>query len=331
MNKNIKSFLEWTINSDDQILLKELKVIDFHSHIWNILSRDENQIFWDNQKFPIDIRTIWGNFWWFKAPWRIFNIIMHTKVVDDILKESWKIRNSSANLKTFNESMNNSFIDKAVCLPIPPHQYFSDLNKAREIDNRIISFTWVDFSKPINLDKLDKQFKLDIELWAKWLKIHPIIQWVNPNWKDVEKVVELWSKYDLPIIFHTWVTEYCKKSENCNIHKPEYWEIKYFINLAKNYPEAKIVIWHSWLFDVDQVIELLSKYDNVSVDTSFQWVQKIRELMNSFWEERLMFASDWPYWDRVPAVNVMLDALNRNNKLVEKIMKTNWLNLMNIK
>ena len=342
MSSIIRNLFEWTISTDNQELLKEIWIIDFHSHVWNILQYDQEQLFDLIKKFPVDIRTLGWNYGNFKAPWKIMEILMHTRIIDNILKESWKKRNSSATFKTFEESMVNSFTEKAVLLPIPPHQTFDNLKELESIDknNRIIYFTWVDFTKLIDLewnkvqsgfDELEKQFEKDVNNWAKWLKIHPIIQWISADSDIVNDVVKLWEKHDLPVIFHTWVTEYCKKDEDCKIHKPEYWEIKYFINLAKNHPDLKLVIGHSWLFQVDEVAEYLSIYDNVVVDTSFQWKEKINLLLNKFWENRLMYASDWPYWDRIPAINVMLDTLDWKRRLIEKIMRDNAMYSMNMK
>ncbi len=344
---NFKKLLTWSISKDNQELLKELKVIDFHSHIWNILERRPEQIYDESKEFPIDIRTIWANFWKFKAPGKIMEIILHTKIVDNIIKQSWKNRNSAATLKTFWESLDESFINKAVCLPIPPYQTFEDLKKAQEYDSRIILFSWVDFTKFYKnwlspqkiLDDLNKQFLREIRLWSKWLKIHPIIQWISVTSNIIDEVIDLWTNISkwLPIIFHSWVTEYCTKNDKCNHHRPEYWQIKYFIKLTQKHPDAHIVLWHSWLFQVDDVIEKLAIYENISVDTSFQWEEKIKELLKVFGVERLFFASDWPYWDRIPAANVMLDTLSKidsalsRDRLRELIFRDNALKSMKIK
>ena len=329
MNKFLHNILSWTISDELKQNLVEIKPIDFHSHIWNILQKD-NSLLLESKPFPVDIRTIWWTFWKFEAPSLIIQKVMHLDFVDNIIKKSWVNRNNSANLTNYQNSLSSSFIDKAVCLPIPPYQTFDDLKFVSELTNNTIAFTWVDFSKKLDFDALEKQFESDVKSWAKWLKIHPILQWISPEDKDLDQIVKLFSKYDLPIIFHTWVTEYSTRKNKNLTHRPEFWEIKRFIEISKNNPEAKIVIWHSGLFQVDEVMTYLSKYPNVMVDTSFQSKQKILELLNSFWEERLMFASDWPYWDRIPAVNVMHEAVWNNQNLFEKIMKINALKVMNL-
>lgn len=325
----LRKMCEWTLSGSLQSELDDLKPIDFHSHVWNILERNNRQIL-DVKPFPIDLRTLWWNLGWFHTPWVLATKIMHTDYVDTILKASGKLRNDRANLQNFSESMSDSHIAQAVCLPIPPFQSFNDLKRVQNLDKRIITFTGVDFTKQIDLGKLEAQFKIDIQNGAKGLKIHPIIQWVQPDSEIMHEIVELWAQYNLPILFHTWVTEYSTKKKRNPFHKPKYGQIKYFIDIAKNHPNAKIVIWHSGLFEVDEVIKYLSIYDNVVVDTSFQSKEKILDLLNAFWQDKLMFASDWPYGDRIPAVNVMHEAIGWRSKLVEKIFRTNALESMNL-
>lgn len=325
----LRKICEWTLSKSLQSELLDLKPIDFHSHVGNILERNNRQIL-DEKPFPIDLRTIWWNYWGFHAPWVIATMIMHTEYVDNVLKASGKLRNDRANLKNFAASMDDSCISQAVCLPIPPFQSFKDLQRVERLDKRIIPFTWVDFTKEIDLQKLEEQFKSDVKNGAKWLKIHPIIQWVQPDSDIMHAIVELWSQFNLPILFHTWVTEYSTKKKRNPFHKPEYGEIKYFIDIVSAHPNAKIVIGHSGLFQVEEVIQYLSCYHNVVVDTSFQSKEKILRLLNTFWTDRLMFASDWPYGDRVPAVNVMYEAIGWRSSLVEKVFRNNALESMNL-
>ena len=171
---------------------------------------------------------------------------------------------------------------------------------------------------------------------SKWLKIHSIIQWIAPDTEQISKVIDIWTEISeqLAIIFHTWITEYCTEDEKFP-HKPQYWSIDYFEYIAKNHPKSKIVIWHSGLLQVDEVISRLYKYDNVYVDTSFQPSEKIKELITKFWKEKVLFASDWPYGDRIPAIKVMLHTLDELQKtfgedIKEKIFRENAKKLMQI-
>lgn len=327
---NLNNVDFWDENYEIEEFSRVIWVIDFHSHIWDILWNDGwwKSIMEDRWWFPIDLRTLW---WYlgYKQPSELMQKILHIRFIEKTVLASGIKRNSRATLINFKKSIESSWVAKAVCLPIPPAVTFDDLKKAQDIDDRIITFTWVDFSKELDLIKLEAQFEKDIEAWAKWLKIHPILQRVSATSKQVNEVVEIFRQYDLPIIFHTWVTSYCL--ENCeNFQEPKYGEIRYFEQLAKNHQDAKIVIWHSGLFQVDEVIEKLWKFDNVIAETSFQWEEKIRALFNKFWEERVAWASDWPYWDRLPSLKIAMKSVGWDQKKLTKFTRLNALRLMNM-
>ena len=339
----IKNFIKWSLSEETKSELKDLQVIDFHSHIWNILERNPKQIFEKNPDFPVDIRTIGANFWKFKHPSKFMKKVLEIWPIKNYIIETWKRRNKAANLYTFKESMEESAIANAVCLPIEPFQTFDDLLLAKEVNEKIIPFSSVDFTlfrkkdKNLILDEIERKFIDEIKRWSKWLKIHPIIQWIAPDTDEISEVIEIWTKVSnqLAILFHTWVTEYCTKNEKCN-HKPEYGSIAYFEYVAKNHPQANIVIGHSGLFEVDEVIKRLYKYDNVYLDTSFQPSEKIKEIIFKFWTKKTLFASDWPYGDRIPAIKVMLNTIEElksifgEEKLKERILRDNAKNLMRI-
>ena len=48
--------------------------------------------------------------------------------------------------------------------------------------------------------------------WAKWLKIHTILQNIEATNKRVFEVMEMLDWRDIPVLFHTWETNYCDKN-----------------------------------------------------------------------------------------------------------------------
>jgi hypothetical protein len=55
---------------------------------------------------------------------------------------------------------------------------------------------------------------------------------------------------------------------------------------------------------VREVIQLLAGFPNVAVDTSFQSAATVRELIAAFGPERVLFASDWPFGNCSPALEI---------------------------
>ena len=82
------------------------------------------------------------------------------------------------------------------------------------------------------------------------------------------------------------------------------------------------------LEDVDDTIELLAGLKNVSVDISFQSPGKIRELIKAFGAERVLYASDWPYGNRIPAVKAVKAACRGDWDLERLIFYENAATLL---
>ena len=157
-----KKLFKGSLSESEKQEIKDLKVIDYHSHIWNILERKPEQI-WEKKEFPVDIRTIWANLWKFKHPSPLIKKIMEFKPIKNYFIKSGKRRNESANLYTFEESMRESGISKAVCLPIEPAQNFYDLIEAKWASgNKIIPFSSIDFSlfTEIKPQKVEEEIEL---------------------------------------------------------------------------------------------------------------------------------------------------------------------------
>jgi uncharacterized protein len=84
------------------------------------------------------------------------------------------------------------------------------------------------------------------------------------------------------------------------------------------------------MFQVRQVIELLSGCPNVSVDISFQSPEKIRELLKSFGPERVMYGTDWPWGSRLTAIKTLKAACRGDKGIERKVFFENAAHLMGI-
>ncbi len=233
-------------------------------------------------------------------------------------------RNFVASLENMQRSLEASGVTQTCCLPIPPYVTFEDIQEAK--DKRIIPFTGVDFTKEYNLEQtLARQ----VQEGAKGMKLHPIVQKISLSDQRLKDAVEIFSVYNLPILFHSGVTSYYhgiekKKQEpkNGNISEAE--------QLVRDFPKVKFIVGHAGGIEVDEVITRLPKYENVFVDTSFQSPQKIKELVSVFGSERVLFASDWPYGDRKISIKMVRLSCEGNKKLEEKLFYTNAKTLLGL-
>ena len=300
-------------------------IIDAHSHIGDILYPGGGRIIEQKgvrKKLIFDPITIsqmglnrdygLGN-----LPYRIF---LHWVI------RAEQERNFTATRENARKSMDQAGVTATCCMPIPPYVVFSDVKSAAEKDPGLIPFTGVDFS---DTSQLDKQFEAEVAAGAKGLKLHPIIQKISFSDERLIKAVRAFMRFDLPILFHAGVNSYYVGSEKGK-NIPENGGIKEAAELVAAFPEAKFIVGHAGMFDVKDVMRLLGNYKNVWVDTSIQSPGKIRKLIDVFGEDKVLFASDWPFGCRKPAIKAVKAACKGNERLERKVFYENAGRLMKI-
>lgn len=233
-------------------------------------------------------------------------------------------RNFVASVENMQKSLDASGVTQTCCLPIPPYVTFEDIRGAK--DERIIPFTGVDFTTKYDLESaLARQ----VQEGAKGMKLHPIVQKVALSDHRLREAVEIFSVYELPVLFHSGVTSYYHGKEKSK-QEPRNGNIPEAEQLIADFPEVNFIVGHAGGIEVDQVITTLPKYENASVDTSFQSPEKIKELVDAFGAERVLFASDWPYGDRKTSIKMVKLACDGNSSLEEKLFYTNAVRLMGL-
>ncbi len=242
-----------------------------------------------------------------------------------------RARNATATLENFARSLDESQISHAVCLPIPPNVHFGDLAEARRKDSRIVPFTGVDYTRCEDgvLPDPSAELRADVEAGACGLKLHPIIQKIPLTSQATRAAVEAFAPHGLPVLFHCGVSSYYLGSERGK-QEPRYGAIDYAVQLVRDFPSVHFIAGHSGLMQVDQVMELLPGFPNVSVDTSFQSPECVRELLGSFGPERVLFASDWPYGNREPALAIVREACQGDRGLERRVLFENASELVGI-
>jgi hypothetical protein len=302
-----------------------MKIIDAHSHLGGILYNNGGDIIEQQgvtKKWIFDPITIWQfflnrKFKMGRIPYEIFK---------PYIINAEHERNLTATRENARKSMDEAGVSFSVCMPIPPHVYFNDVKKAAEKDSGLIPFTGVDFSK---METLSNQFEEDIKNGAKGLKLHPIIQNVNFTDEKMKTAVDLFIKYDLPILFHAGVLNYYNKRAKIN-NMPEYGSIKGARDLVAAFPRAKFIAGHAGMFNVMDVIRLLGHFKNVWVDTSFQSPGIIKKLIKTFGPEKVLFASDWPFGSRIAAIKAVKAACGNDKGLAEMLFYKNTKYLLKI-
>jgi predicted TIM-barrel fold metal-dependent hydrolase len=240
-----------------------------------------------------------------------------------------RARNATATLENFSRSLDEAQISRAVCLPIPPHLTFRDLAQAREKDPRVVPFTGVDYTPGEDGAFPDPGPALtaDVTAGARGLKLHPIIQRIPLTSAETRAAVEAFAAHGLPVLFHCGISSYYLGAERSR-EEPRYGAIPHAAELVRDFPGVRFIAGHSGLLQVDQVMELLAPLPNVSVDTSFQSPERVCQLVAAFGSERVLFASDWPYGNRLPALAIIREACRGDRGLERRILFENAAELL---
>lgn len=301
-------------------------IIDFHSHLGDILYPGGGGL--------IEKRDIKKKIWFDPITLGQFSLNRHFGLgkIQHRLFSSWFVkaeqaRNATATRENARLTMDKSGVTHTVCMPIPPYVEFSDLKKANEKDSGLIPFTGVNFA---NLNKLESQFAEDVKSGAKGLKLHPIIQKISLTDDRMMHAIKAFSRYELPILFHAGISYYYNGKEQ-DRNSPENGNIDDAIRMVRRFPAVKFVVGHAGMFEIAQVIRGFKDLSNVWVDTSFQSPGSIRRLIKAFGEDKVLFASDWPFGSRDVAVKAVQKACGGDHQLQRKLLSENAANLLGFK
>ena len=248
---------------------------------------------------------------------------LYKKSVENVLE-----RNFAATEENFKKSMVKNGITHSVVLPIPPRVTFDDLKKSAQKDPSIIPFSGIDFTREYDVQAALDQ---DVRDGAKGIKLHPILQCEKLTSKRTFEAVEAFAMHDLPVVVHTGIGHYYLNEEDKkNLERPEYGEIRYFLELVRAFPKVKFVAGHAGLLQWLEIKDSAAVHKNLYIDCTFKGVKKVQELIDAFGPERVLFASDWPGGYRKPALRIMKKACKGDKYLEKRIFYENAAELLRI-
>jgi hypothetical protein len=297
-------------------------IIDSHGHLGNILYPGGGELIFRKgvkKRFVMDIATF--------SEWR-----MHADMPDallrlfmDLITRGEQARNETATLENLRMSMDRAGVEKMVCLPLPPHVTFDDLRRAAELDAGVIPFTGVDFSRAYDFQPA---LRADVAAGARGLKLHPIIQKEPLNSKKTLEVVEAFAPHGLPVLFHAGEFSYYLGREKRQNQVPSYGAIHYARDLVAAFPKVTFIAGHAGMFQVEDVMAMLGGFSNVYVDITFQNPDSIRKLIAVFGAERVLYGSDWPWGNHMPAIKIVRKACRGDKSLENRIFRENAAGLL---
>lgn len=299
-------------------------IIDSHGHLGNLLYPGGGELIFRKgvkKRFVIDLATV--------SEWqshRGMSAGLYRLLLGPI---TWaeRARNETATLENWRRSMDRSGVDKMVCLPVPPYVTFDDLKRAAEMDPGVIPFTGVDFTREHDVQAA---LAADVSAGAKGLKLHPIIQKEPLNSKRTFDAVEAFAVHGLPVLLHCGVSSYYLGAEKTRNQVMSYGEIRYARDLVAAFPNVSFIAGHAGLFQVSDAMDLLGGYPNVFVDITLQSPAKVRKLVEVFGPERVLYGSDWPWGNHLPAIRIVRKACNGDHALERRIFHENAAGLLKL-
>jgi predicted TIM-barrel fold metal-dependent hydrolase len=299
-------------------------IIDSHGHLGNILYPGGGNLIFKKgvkKKFVLDIATL--------SEWQL-----HAGMPDGLLRllmdpitRAERVRNETATLENLRKSMDRAGVDKMVCLPLPPNVTFDALRRAAELDPGVIPFTGVDFTRAYDISSA---LNADVSAGAKGLKLHPIIQKEPLNSRRVFEVVETFAPHGLPVLFHAGEFSYYLGEEKARNQVTSYGAIHYARDLVAAFPNVNFVVGHAGMFQVEDVMAMLGGFSNVYVDITFQIPDIVRKLINVFGPERVLYGSDWPWGNHIPAIKIVRKACKGDKTLEHLLFHENAAGLLGL-
>lgn len=307
--------------------LKEggILIIDIHSHLGDILNHgggaliDRKNVTMEKMWDPQTLNEKQLN--------RSFGLgALAYKVTEYWATKAQRARNATATLENMQSSLDEAGIDYTVCMPIAPYVTFDDLLHAREKDARILPFTSIDFTRDHDIAA---QIQEDASRGAYGLKLHPIIQAVPLDDPRVTDALQACSRLKLPVLIHSGVSHYyLGKEKSRNV--PDNGRIVFIEKVIRSFPSINFIVGHAGLFQVNEVCRRMKDLPNVWVDTSFQSPGTIVKLIKVFGKHKVMYASDWPYGNRMPHVNTVKVACKGDKDLENLIYYENARRLLGL-
>lgn len=301
-------------------------IIDAHSHLGDILYPNGRELIYKKNVVMQKIYDPQGNNE--KLLMRSLGTGKYIYfLIEKLATLGQRARNLTATLENMQKSMEEASVNFTVCLPIAPYVTFEDLAEAAQLDNRIIPFTSVDFTKKYDVAK---KLAEDVSKGAKGLKLHPIIQRMPLTDTRTFEAVQAFAPLKKPVLVHAGKAFYYLKNES-EKHSPENGNIADVEALVRSFPNVTFIVGHSGLFWHKDVRKRLHGCSNVWLDTSVQSPETIRKLIKTFSAEKVMYASDWPWGSRPPHIKTVKIACKGDRSLEDLIYYKNVAGLLGIK
>lgn len=203
-----------------------------------------------------------------------------------------------------------------------PHQV-SSINRfiAQSVENSDGAFTGLGTMHP-ELEDIPAAMEELVSLGLHGVKLHPDIQRFAADDPRILPVYEICEAKGLPVLVHTGDFRY------------DFSNPPRIARILKMFPRLIFVGAHFGGWSVwDEAAKTLSGFDNMCVDCSSSMhhlgVQRSKELIGIWGEDRVMFATDFPLWHQRPEIDTLLQ-MDLTDDAYRKIFRENSVRVYGI-
>lgn len=210
-----------------------------------------------------------------------------------------------------------------MCMPIEPYVSLKDIS-ATDLKEYIKPFTSIYPTNNISYacDKLESEMES-----CFGLKLHPIIQGIRFDSELTYAALSTLAKFNKPVLFHAGASRYYIGNEKYKQHC-EYDNISSAQKMVSSFPSIPFIIGHAGIAEYKEWADAFKSFENVFVDITVQSIPAIRNIVNLYGEDRIMYASDWPCVRTEPTIRIISKALN--NSQLDKCLYKNANTIFNL-
>lgn len=311
--------------------MKKQRIIDFHTHLGDIFHENKNITFKAPPVFPP-----------YADPFAALAkdgydrpLVVEDQAAQNVLIDAGQLRTwQYGGLEATQRMLDETGIDFVVSLPVLPNTSFEEALAASKLEQRLIAFTSADFT--LSIEKMQEKLYRDIARGAKGLKLHPILQNVSLTDERTYAAVEVFGKMGLPITAHCGINDYYKPgSPYKKVAPKEFGELHYMLDLIERYPDYILIPAHAggdcgW--EYEQLAKAVKEHgwQNVYTDTSFKNAQVMRELVDLFGEDKVLFATDYPFDGVTESIHQCQEAFQDDPVVLDKVFYRNSAKLLHL-
>lgn len=334
----LTEFGDFVIRKD---CIKDYQIIDFHCHLFSgmkelfpeILSKeiqDMKSSFFDQGCFNFSLEL-------FDIDKVYFTGFPESIISIDGMKAWWKMLMGGllvrrASVKRLLRDMKMNHISSALVLQInPPDRNTAEVMEDITTKNRELMTFGAIHPKDGNIEeKIEKYLLSNIKGW----KLNPHIGGFHIDDRQSMDLIKVLAETKLPILSCSGLgmpKEYLNSYIMPKKLKEETLTqcINKFHKVFEAVPDATFILAHGGIFESDELVTLMQEFPNTYTDISTQPSDNIRKLIDKVGSERILFGTDYPFFNHAFSIASVLRATSQEEER-RNIFSRNALRLLRI-